>query len=65
VAPAGTSEFAKRWQPKEGDVVSFKHRGMLSMSGTPKCPTLYRLRRDITWEDVVHNWQEQKPTLGK
>lgn len=63
VAPAGTSEFAKRWQPKEGDIVSFKHRGLL-MSGAPKCPTLFRLRKDITWEDVVHNWQDQRRTLG-
>lgn len=61
IAPAGTSEFAKRWHPIGGDIVSFKHRGLLSASGRPKHPVLHRLRTDIAWEDVVSNWKEQKP----
>ena len=28
----------------------------------PKFPALYRLRTDLTWEDVVNNWKEQKAT---
>ena len=59
VAPAATTEFAKRWIPKPGDIVSFKHRGFLLSSHKPKLPTLYRLRDDVTWEDVVHRWKEQ------
>jgi len=31
---------------------------MLS-SSKPKMPTLYRIRTDMTWEDVVHNWTER------
>jgi len=32
------------------------------MLGTlkPKMPTIYRVRSDLTWEDVVHNWKEKK-----
>jgi len=59
VAPAGTTEFAKRWNPQPGDIVSFKHRGFMFGSNKPKLPTLYRLRNDITWDDVIHNWKEQ------
>lgn len=54
-APAGTTEFSKRWHPQPGDVVSFKHRGFLLTSQKPKLPTVYRIRTDITWEDVVRN----------
>jgi hypothetical protein len=32
-ATAGTTEFVKRWQPKPGDIVTFKHRGFLPGSG--------------------------------
>jgi signal peptidase I len=59
-APAGTGEFLKRWNPLPGDIVSFKHRGYLSGTKRPKLPTLYRLRTDLTWEDVVNNWKENK-----
>jgi len=61
-AAAGTTEFAKRWNPQPGDIISFKHHGYLLASQKPKFPTLYRLRSDITWDDVVHNWKEQKST---
>jgi len=59
VAPAGTTEFAKRWNPQPGDIVSFKHRGFMLSSNKPKVPTLYRIRDDLTWDDVVHNWNER------
>ena len=42
VASPGTAEFVKRWQPQEGDIVSFKHRGFLLGSKRPKFPLLYR-----------------------
>ena len=61
VALPGTSEFLRRCQPKEGDIVSFKHHGFLLGSGKPKLPTLYRLRTDVTWQDVVDNWKGIKP----
>ena len=62
MASAGTTEFAKRWNPQPGDIVSFKHHGYLLGSKKPKFPTLHRLRSDIAWDDVVHNWKEQKPS---
>jgi len=58
-ALAGTTEFAKRYNPQPGDIVSFKHRGFLLASKKPKIPTLYRIRTDISWDDVLHNWKEQ------
>jgi hypothetical protein len=62
IAPAGTTEFAKRWNPQNGDIVSFKHHGFLMATKKPKLPTIYRLRTDLKWEDVLANWKEQKIT---
>jgi len=58
LAPAGTTEFTKRWNPQPGDIVSFKHHGFLLATKKPKFPTIYRLRTDVTWEDVRANWNE-------
>jgi len=60
VAAAGTQEFAKRWNPQPGDIVSFKHHGFLFATKKPKFPALYRLRPDLIWSDVVANWKEQR-----
>jgi len=62
VAAGGTSEFAKKTL-MEGDIVSFKHRGYLAASKKPKFPSLYRVRLDLTWEDVSNNW-EMKATFS-
>jgi len=62
-APAGSSEFAKRWNPQTGDIITFKHHGYLFATKKPKFPTLHRLRSDLQWEDVVNHWKEQKPIL--
>lgn len=62
-AHAGTTEFARRWEPKIGDIVSFKHHGYLDSSKKPKLPTIHRLRTDLAWEQVVLNWREQKWTV--
>jgi len=61
VAPAGTTEFARRWNPQPGDIVSFKHRGYMFASKKPKMPTLYRIRDDMSWDTVVYNWNEKVP----
>jgi len=63
MAVAGTSLFEQRWKPKPGDVVSFKHHGFLTGSKKPKLATLYRLRHDLTWDQVVENWVEKKPSV--
>lgn len=52
----------KRWNPRPDDIVSFKHRGLLQGSKKPKHPMLYRLRPDLTWDDVVKSFKENKPT---
>jgi len=54
-------EFARRWDPQPGDIVSFKHHGYLMASKKPKLPTLYRLRKDLQWDDVINGWKEQAP----
>jgi len=64
IGPPGTAEFLKSETPKAGDIVSFKHRGFLFGSNKPKLPTLYRIRTDITWEEVVNNWKEKTPVLS-
>jgi len=65
IGTPGTAEFLKRFSPKEGDIVSFKHAGFLLSSKKPKFPTLYRVRSDLTWQHVVDNWKEVKPTVFK
>ena len=59
-APAGTTEFAQKWQPKQGDIVTFKHRGYLLATKKPKFPTLFRVRHDLNWDTVVQNWEDKK-----
>jgi len=56
-----TTEFERRWHPKEGDVVSFKHHGFLAATQKPKLASLYRIRTDITWNEVVDSWKAGKP----
>jgi len=63
MAVAGTTLFEQRWQPKPGDVVSFKHHGFLTGSKKPKLATLYRLRHDLAWDQVVENMIEKKPSV--
>jgi len=58
IAVPGTSEFVKRWDPRPGQIVSFKHRGFLAGSGKPKQPAIYRVREDIGWDEVVRNFNE-------
>jgi len=60
VASAATSQFAAKWRLQEGDIVSFKHHGFLFATGKPKLAALYRVRSDISWDQVVSNWSEQK-----
>jgi len=58
---AGTMEFGRRWQPKVGDIVSFKHHGYLLGSQHPKSPSLHRLRPDLSWDDVIRNFHKNLP----
>jgi hypothetical protein len=60
LATSGTSEFAKRWTPRPGDLVSFKHSGFMLASKKPKHATLHRMRPDLTWQDVVNGFKEPK-----
>jgi len=60
LATAGSAEFARRNKVNVGDIVSFKHRGFLLATKKPKFPSLYRVRSDLEWDDVVNNWKEMK-----
>jgi len=62
-AGPGTFEFATKWSPMVGDIVTFKHRGFLHTSKKPKLPALYRVRRELTWEDVKQQFEEPKAAL--
>ena len=63
-AVPGTAEFAKKRDLKPGDIVSFKHRGFMIGSLKPKSPEIYRVRSDLTWEDLVNGFVERKPTIS-
>jgi len=41
--------------------VSFKHKGFMYGSNRPKEPSLYRLRSDMTWQNVVDNFKQKTP----
>jgi len=61
IATPATSEFVRRSALQPGDIVSFKHTGFLQGTKQPKLPALYRVRQDLTWDEVVENWKEEKP----
>lgn len=42
-------------QPIPGDVVTFTYENY-STAAVPVNPELYRIRRDMTWEDVIRNY---------
>jgi hypothetical protein len=62
VAGPITTALVKKWQLKPGDIITFKHKGFWLGSGRPKAPTIYRLRPDKTWEEVVKSFSEKKRT---
>jgi len=61
IATPATSEFVRRSTLQSGDIVSFKHTGFLQGTKQPKLPALYRIRQDLTWDEVIENWKEEKP----
>lgn len=44
---------------KEGDIVSFKYTQTVKRDGciVPLSPTIYKVREDLTWDDVVKTHQ--------
>lgn len=40
---------------KKGDVVTFTHLQHSRLS-VPVSPSIYRIRKDVDWRDVVHNF---------
>jgi hypothetical protein len=53
VASPTTTALTWKWQLKPGDIVTFKHRGFWSATQKPKSPTIFRVRTDKTWDEVV------------
>jgi hypothetical protein len=62
VASPTTTAFVTKWQLKPGDIVTFKHRGFWFGSGKPKSPTIYRIRSDKTWEQLLASFDQNKVT---
>jgi hypothetical protein len=63
VAAGATKAFVNKNNPKAGEIVSFKHHGFLFANKKPKFPVLYRIRHDLTWQDVINNWREHKVSV--
>jgi hypothetical protein len=61
VASPTTTAFATKWNLKEGNIITFKHSGYWMASKKPKTPSIYRVRPDKTWEDVVKSFETNKP----
>jgi hypothetical protein len=59
VAIPMTTALSIKHQLKPGDIVTFKHKGFWLGNGKPKVPTIYRLRSDKTWEEVVNDFHQQ------
>lgn len=49
------NNLSKDIKPKRGDVVTFSYSGF-SRSSIPIQPKIFRIREDITWEDVLFNY---------
>jgi hypothetical protein len=60
LATPATTALSNKWQLKPGDVVTFKHKGFWLGSQKPKSPTIYRLRLDKTWDEVVAAFDKRK-----
>jgi hypothetical protein len=49
--------------PLSGDILSVAHFGY-HLSGTLKFPYFIRVRYDITWDQVLQDYQQQKNSLN-
>jgi len=56
----GFSDNQRKHPPKVGDVVTFKYQE-LSNNGHPRFPVFIRVRKDLTWEDVLKNAKDTPP----
>eukprot|EP00026_Physarum_polycephalum_P002504 Phypoly_transcript_02511.p1 GENE.Phypoly_transcript_02511~~Phypoly_transcript_02511.p1 ORF type:complete len:789 (+),score=87.01 Phypoly_transcript_02511:70-2436(+) len=50
-------------KPSVGDVVSFTFESY-ARRDVPARPTIYRIRTDVSWEDVVHNFYQETKYLN-
>jgi len=60
----GFSDHQRKHPPKIGEIVTFKYQE-LSDNGHPRFPVFIRVRKDITWEDVLKNAKENPPASSK
>ena len=49
--------------PSVGDVVSFSFE-IYARRDVPARPIMYRIRTDVSWEDVVHNFYQENKYLN-
>jgi hypothetical protein len=45
-------------RPKVGDIVTFSYEDF-SRKASPVNPNIYRIRADVSWKDVVRNFEEE------
>src|SRR5690625_2024122 len=58
-APTATLIHSQQ-QLKEDDIVLFKHRGYWLSNQSPKSPSIYRIRSDLTCDHVLHSFHNRK-----
>jgi len=58
-----TPNSSEEWNLKPGDIVTFKHQGILAKSRKPKYPQLLHARSDMSWEDARNSWKQRGRNL--
>lgn len=48
--------------PQTGEVVTFSYDTM-ARRDIPTSPRIFRIRKDVSWEEVVQNYSREKKTL--
>jgi hypothetical protein len=56
IATPTTTTFGSKWQLKPGDIVTFTYQGFWEKTEKPKSPSIFRIRVDKTWEEVVSDF---------
>jgi hypothetical protein len=49
-------------RPIKGDIVTFSYQNFAKFR-MPQKPTITRIRTDLEWEDVIRNYEAEKPQV--
>lgn len=53
----GFTEYEHTHPPPIGSVVTFQYQEVTN-NGVPRFPSFMRVREDVTWEDVINNYND-------